>query len=329
VIVIMQKNATKQAIAATERQIRDMGYETRVVGCSERTVIRVLGGECATPCRGRLESLPAVERVIPVLETPGRIRQGSDGERSLVTVGERVVFGGRQIPVMVAIGGAESEDDLCRTVETLRASGAAALWIGDCPEHDESFRTLVDAATRSGLLICLEIEGPELVEWQAERADMLCVSAGNMRNFDLLQTVGRQKKPVLLRRRATATTGEWRVSAEYVMTQGNTNVMLCETGRRPFGAAAHHAVDFRSVAALRQETDRPVVVAPCHAAQHAGVVEPAALAAIASGADGVMVEVRFDRRRSLPGCIPVLTPTHFSVLMESMRRVAEAVGREL
>jgi len=317
-IIIMQKHAARQAVAATERQIRNMGHETRVVECAERTVIRLRGGEGGTPCRGRLEVLPGVEQVIPVLETPGRIHHGRPGERLCVGVGEHVIFGGTRIPVMAGIHGAEGRGDLARAAEALQASGVAGLWVDDCPGHDEPFRLLTDVAARSGLPVCLEIAGDELVEWQAERADMLCVDECNMQNVDLLQVVGRQTKPVLLKRRATGTTGEWLVSAEYIMEQGNTSIMLYESDGRLFEAAE-----------LRRETRLPVVVAPCSTGRHIGVIEDTALAAIAGGADGVMLELDPDSSGSSPGCVQALTLERVGVLMEKMRRVAEAVGREL
>ena len=338
-LIVMQKGAAKQEIKDVEREIEGMGYESHPIYGVERTVIGAIGDERGKARLQVLETSPGVERVIPILKPYKLAGKELRKEKTKIDVGNGVVFGGNRIPIIAGPCCVESLDQICATAEAVKDAGASVLRGGAYKPRtspysfqgleEEGLIMLEAAKAKTGLPIDTEIMTESTLDLVVKHADILQIGTRNMQNFNLLKAVGQTQTPVLLKRGLASTIKEWLMSAEYIMSQGNMQVILCERGIRTFETATRNTLDLNAVTVLKQETHLPVVVDPSHATGHREYVEDMALAAVAAGADGIMIEVHPDPHEAWSDGTQSLTPADFAAMMVKLRKVAEAVGREI
>ena len=338
-LVVMQRGAAKREIAEVEQEIVRMGYQPHPIYGVERTVIGAIGDERGKARLQALETLAGVERVIPILKPYKLAGRELRKEKTHIDAGAGVVFGGDRIPVIAGPCSVESLDQVCETAAAVKAAGASVLRGGAYKPRtspysfqglaEEGLIMLSEARSRTGLLVDTEVMKESAVELVAQHADILQIGTRNMQNYDLLKAVGQVRKPVLLKRGLASTINEWLMSVEYVMSQGNMQVILCERGIRTFETATRNTLDLSAVSVLKRETHRPVVIDPSHGTGHWEYVEDMALAAVAAGADGLMIEVHPNPHEAWSDGSQSLTPERFAGLMDKARKVAAAVGREI
>ena len=337
-IIVMQSGASKKEIADIERAIHDFGYQSHPIHGIERTVIGAIGDEREKARLQSLEMYPGVEQVIPILKPYKLAGRELRKEKTAIRVRD-AVFGNKRIPVIAGPCSVEGKDQICETAEAVKHAGAMLLRGGAYKPRtspysfqgleEEGLKMLAEARERTGLPVVTEVMRESNVDLVAEYTDVIQIGARNMQNFDLLKAVGNVRKPVLLKRGMANTVREWLMSAEYIMSQGNMDVLLCERGIRTFETATRNTLDLSAVCVLKQETHLPVVVDPSHGTGHWAYVEDMALAAVAAGADGLMIEVHPRPQDAWSDGAQSLTPKRFAALMEALARVADAVGRML
>ncbi len=338
-LVVMQRGASRREIEDVEREIAGMGYKPHPIYGVERTVIGCIGDERGKARLQVLETSPGVERVIPILKPYKLAGRELHKEKTLVRVSDEVVFGGDTLHVIAGPCSVESTQQITETALAVRHAGATLLRGGAYKprtspysfqgHEEEGLVMLREAHKASGLPVVTEVMKESAVELVAGYADMLQIGTRNMQNYDLLKTVGETRKPVLLKRGLASTIREWLMSAEYVMSQGNLNVVLCERGIRTFETQTRNTLDLSAVTVLKHETHLPVIVDPSHGTGVAEYVEDMALAAVAAGADGLLIEVHPNPHEAWSDGSQSLKPDAFERLMEKVERVAAAVGRRV
>jgi 3-deoxy-7-phosphoheptulonate synthase len=338
-IIVMRKGAAKKEIHDVEQEIQDFGYTPHPIYGVEQTVIGAIGDERGKARLQALETSAGVERVIPILKPYKLAGIELRKEKTLIEVGNGVTFGGTEIPIIAGPCCVEEQKQLCNTANAVKAAGATVFRGGAYKPRtspysfqgleEEGLIMLREAKKASGLPICTEVMTETNVTLVAKYSDILQIGTRNMQNFDLLKAVGQTDTPVLLKRGLANTIREWLMSAEYIMSQGNMNVILCERGIRTFETATRNTLDINAITVLKHETHLPVIVDPSHATGHWEYVEDMALAAIAAGADGIMMEVHPNPHEAWSDGSQSLTPKKFADVMASMRKVAAAVDRKI
>ena len=339
-IIIMATRAPDADIEGVIAALKERGYGIHLSKGVEKTIIGAIGAldEEKQIVAQQLEVMPGVERVIPILKPYKLASREFQPERTVVNVGG-VLIGGKQVVVMAGPCSIESEQQIMETALAVRDAGASILRGGAFKPSTspygfrglerEGLRLLQVAASGSGLKVITEVMDPRDVELVSEYADILQIGTRNMTNFNLLQEIGRMRKPVLLKRGLSSTLEEWLQAAEYIMLGGNYEVMLCERGIRTFETYTRNTLDVSAVPAVKELSHLPVIVDPSHGTGRASLVAAMALAAIAAGADGLMVEVHPQPERALKDGYQSLRPDDFQKLMDQLAGVAAAVGRSL
>jgi 3-deoxy-7-phosphoheptulonate synthase len=338
VIIVMKTGATNDDIERVVERVQSRGLSTHLSTGEDRTVIGVIGHD-PYAIRDAFTHDPAVEQVIRVTKPyklSGREFRRAD---TLVPIPRGPTIGGSQVVVMAGPCSVESREMLLETATAVRDAGGHILRGGAFKPRTspyafqglgrEGLTYLAEARRQTGLPVVTEVMTPSEVDAVAEAADILQIGARNMQNFDLLREVGRQSKPVLIKRGHSNTVEEWLLSAEYVLSQGNYGVILCERGIRTFETATRNTLDLTAVPLLEELTHLPVIVDPSHGTGRWALVAAMARAAVAAGADGVMVEVHPRPDEALSDGPQSLTPSNLETLMPTLRLVAEAVGRRL
>lgn len=339
-IIVTRSGITQAELDHIRERVELLGMQTHVSRGEQRTIIGCIGDE--TRLREiSLLSLPGVESVTPVMK-PYKLasREFAAGQTTVrAGDGAQTVFGGSGLAVVAGPCSVESHEMLRTTAHAVRAAGAGMLRGGAFKPRTspyafqglgvEALRLLADVRTETGLPVVTEVMDPRQVELVAEHADMLQIGARNMQNFSLLAEVGRVQRPVLLKRGLSATVHELLMAAEYVMAQGNAAVVLCERGIRTFETMTRNTLDVAAIPVLKAETHLPVIVDPSHAGGRASLVAPLAFAAIAAGADGLIVEVHPEPELALSDGDQSLHPAQFAQLMEQLKPFAAAAGRSL
>ena len=338
-IVVMKANATEAEIRNVVAMVEQLDYKAHIIRGIERIVVACVGEERGEQHQlGPLEAVAGVDRVMPVLRSFKLAAREVRPEGSRVNVGG-VEIGGRRIAVIAGPCAVESQAQVEAAAEAVKHAGAALLRGGAFKPRtspysfqgmeDAGLRLLEDAGRRVGLPVVTEIMDPHDIDLVAEHADMLQVGARNAQNFSLLRRLGRIKKPVLLKRGMSTRLEEFLMAAEYVLSAGNPDVVLCERGIRTFETATRNTLDLNAVPLLKQWTHLPVLVDPSHGTGLWSLVAPMALASVAAGADGLLIEVHPSPETALSDGPQQLRPERFAELMASLRSVAEAVGRTL
>ncbi len=336
-IVVMQPNASREQIEHMVRRVKEIGLAPHLIQGTERTVIACVGDE-RFKAPEQLAVAQGVEKVMPVLARYKIASRETRPETTVVPLGSGSL-GGEPIGIIAGPCAVEDRQQLLETARAVREAGAIALRGGAFkPRTDpysfqglaeEGLEYLAEAREATGLAVVTEVMAPEQVPVVARYADVLQIGTRNMQNFMLLAAAGESEKPVLLKRGMSATLEEFLLAAEYVLSPGNTQVILCERGIRTFERATRATFPVAAIPALKQMTHLPVVADPSHATGRADLVQPVSLAAVAAGADGLLLEVHPDPETALVDGMQSLTPEAFARLVDSCRKVAEAVGRTL
>ncbi|NIP86919.1 MAG: 3-deoxy-7-phosphoheptulonate synthase [Planctomycetales bacterium] len=334
-IIVLRQGASKADAEPILAEIRAQGLEPLYLPGEEKIVIGALGDERVLASL-HLESVGCVEKVIPILKPYKLANREFKPQRSLVTVGD-VTFGGSRIPLIAGPCSVESAEQLLTVARAVQRSGASLLRGGAFKPRTspyafqgleaEGLKLLEQARRETGLPIVTEVLSEHDVDTVAAISDMLQIGARNMQNYRLLKAVGGTQVPVLIKRGPAASMSELLMAAEYVMSEGNSQVVLCERGIKSFFADTRNTLDLAMVPLLKRETHLPVIVDPSHGTGVRDIIPDMALAAVAAGADGLMIEVHPDPAHALSDGFQQLTPAAFDQLVPRIQRVAAAVDR--
>ncbi|ABK99200.1 3-deoxy-7-phosphoheptulonate synthase [Pelobacter propionicus] len=338
-IIVMKAGATKKERDEVLKRIRELGYKPHVIHGSTRDVIGAIGDERGKAVLQKVESMHGVENVLPILQPYKLASKELKKEASLVRVNDQVCIGGQQLIVMAGPCSVESEEQIIESAIAVKAAGAQMLRGGAFKPRtspysfqgmeEEGLKLLAKAREVTGLPFVTEVINPETAELVAEYSDMLQIGARNAQNFALLKKVGQLKRPVLLKRGMSMTIQEFLMSAEYIMSEGNQSVILCERGIRTFETATRNTLDLSAIPVLKGKTHLPVVIDPSHGTGNHHYVAPMCYAAVAAGADGLMVEVHPDPENASSDGAQSLKPVKFAAMMEKLKLFAAAAGRTL
>jgi len=338
-IISMKKGATPEEVDHVRKLIGELGYKVHESQGSERMVFGAIGDERSKHRLTALEAQPGVEKVIPILAPYKLASRETKGESTVIDLGGGIRVGNRKILVIAGPCAVESEGQIMQVAALIKESGAHMLRGGAFKPRtspyafqglmNDGLYLLAKAREAYHLPVITEVMDSATIEIVSEHADCLQVGARNIQNFPLLKEVGKAKKPVLLKRGMSTTIEEFLMSAEYILSSGNNQVILCERGIRTFETATRNTLDLSAVPVLKEKTHLPVVVDPSHGTGHARFVAPMAYAAIAAGADGLMIEVHPKPEDALSDGPQSLRPEEFKHLMDGVRRIAQAVGREV
>ncbi|MCE5218733.1 3-deoxy-7-phosphoheptulonate synthase [bacterium] len=339
-IIVMAPGATEDQIMEIVRRLEQRGYGHHISRGVERTLIGAIGapeGEKEAVAE-QLVGLPMVERVVPILRPYKLVSRELAREPVPVSIGG-VPFGGKHFGIIAGPCSIESLEQTLEAARAVKAAGAGVLRGGAFKPRTSPYDFqglgevgldyLVEAGREVGLPIVTEVMDVRQVELVAAKADALQIGTRNMANFDLLKEVGRGTTPVVLKRGFAATAQEWLRAAEYIAASGNLNIILCERGIRTFETETRYTLDLGALAWVKLETHLPVIADPSHATGSHKLVPQMALASLAAGADGLMIEVHPHPDQALSDGPQSLTPKRFARLMEDLRRVAVSVGREI
>jgi len=334
-IIVMRAHASSAQIEHVTSRIDALGFEVHLSQGAERTIIGVIGDERPLD-RAMFEVMDGVERTISILPPYKLASREWRPEGSVIPVGDGAV-GGPRLAMIAGPCSVESRGQLLEIAHAVKEAGATMLRGGAFKPRSspytfqglgvEGLELLAEAREATGLPIVTEVMAPDKVELVAEFADVLQIGARNMQNYPLLQAVGKTRMPVLLKRGMMSTIEELLMSAEYILAGGNYQVMLCERGIRTFETYTRNTTDVNAIAALKQLSHLPVIGDPSHSTGKWPLVIPVARAMVATGVDGLMVEVHHDPEHALSDGAQSLKPERFAALVQETRRIAEAVGR--
>ncbi|MEW6101621.1 MAG: 3-deoxy-7-phosphoheptulonate synthase [Candidatus Omnitrophota bacterium] len=337
-IIVLRPDATEEQVNHIIEKVTKLGLTPHVSKGTERTIIGVIGPEDVlrvTP----LEVFPGVEKVLPVLSPYRLVSREFQQEDSIIDLGKGVKIGGKKIVLMAGPCAVENLNTLLEIAREVKKSGAEVLRGGAFKPRtspysfqglgEEGLKYLKKAGDELGLVTITEVMDTRDVELVASYVDVLQIGARNMQNFNLLKEVGLTKKPVVLKRGMSCTVKELLMSAEYILSGGNFNVILCERGIRTFEDSTRNTLDISAVPSVKQLSHLPIIVDPSHAAGKWGLVSPLSRAAIASGADGLIVEVHSHPEDALSDGAQSLLPLNFANLVQELRGIVKTLGREI
>jgi 3-deoxy-7-phosphoheptulonate synthase len=334
-LIVMNHSAGKKQVDAVIAAVEAMGLTAAPIPGSERTAIGVLGNKGYVD-DGTIRDLDGVQEVIHVSKPYKLVSHDFHPERTLVRVGGVTIGEGERPVVAAGPCAVESEEQIMRTALAVRAAGADLLRGGAFKPRtgphtfqglrEEGLKLLAQAGQETGLPIVTEVMSPDNVGLVAEYADLLQVGARNMQNFDLLRELGRIRKPVLLKRGMSATIEEFLAAAEYILAEGNPDVILCERGIRTFETATRNTLDLAMVPLVKELSHLPIMVDPSHATGKRSLVAPMAKAALVAGAHGVLIEVHPEPEKALSDGPQSLTVPGFERLMEEIRLLTRFLG---
>jgi 3-deoxy-7-phosphoheptulonate synthase len=338
-IIVMKAGASQQQIEHVFEKVKELGFKVHPIYGELRTVIACIGDERGKHRLQALDSLDGVENVVPILKPFKLASREWHGSRTTITIPSPesgkppVVIGNGNIVVMAGPCSVENREQILLSAELVKKAGAKILRGGAFKPRtspyafqgleEEGLKLLVEAREKTGLLIITEVITPSDVQLVADYTDILQIGARNMQNFVLLKDVGKLKKPVLLKRGQSSTLKELLMSAEYIMAQGNEQVILCERGIRTFEDYTRNTCDLSAVPALKELSHLPIIVDPSHGTGVRSLVTPIAKAAIAVGADGLIIEVHPNPEEAFSDGAQSLTPDQFAVLMDWVRKLAQ------
>ncbi len=336
-IIVMKQNSTEDHIQAVIERIEKKGLSSHLSQGSQVTIIGVVGDKTLLP-DGYFRSLSGVEKVVSVTESYKLANKKFHPEPSIIKIGNLEV-GGKDIIVMGGPCAIESKEQLMASALAVKNGGGHILRGGAYKPRtspyafqgleEEGLRYMADARSQTGLMTICEVTSIGAVEAAVKYVDCLQVGARNMQNYELLKAIGKTNLPVLLKRGLSATIDEWLNAAEYIMSEGNENVILCERGIRTFETATRNTLDISAIPVVKSKSHLPIVVDPSHASGVLEYIPALSAAAIAAGADGLIIEVHPDPAHALSDGPQSLTPEAFITLMDELRPIAKAVGRGL
>ena len=337
-IVVLKSNATEEQIKHIIEKTKKLGLKANISRGVERTIIGLIGPEDVlrvTP----LQVFPGVEKVIPVLAPYRLVSREFQKENSIVKVNKQVSFGGKKIAVIAGPCSIESAKGMRSIARKIKKAGATVLRGGAFKPRtspydfqglgEEGLKYLYEAGKEFDLATITEVMDPRDVDLICRYSDILQIGARNMQNFSLLKEIGKTKKPVMLKRGISATIKEWLMSAEYILSNGNFDVLLCERGIRTYETATRNTLDINAVPMVKQLSHLPIIVDPSHGTGVRELVGSVAKAGIAAGCDGLMIEVHENPEEAFSDGIQSLVPKNFSVLMKDLGKIASAVSRTI
>ena len=336
-VVVMQERATDDQVQKVIAQLVEMGFDVHRSTGALRTVLGAVGGNRQADPR-LLEVLDGVQEVLRITEPYKLASRTFRAENSIVNVGD-LRIGGDEVVVMAGPCSAESEEQVEAAAAAVRRAGAKVLRGGAFKPRsspysfqglgEEGLRLLRGAADRHGLKLVSEVMDLSQIEMIVKYADILQVGARNMQNFTLLRELGRTRTPILLKRGISATIEEWLLSAEYILAGGNMSVMLCERGIRTFESYTRNTLDVSAIPVIHKLSHLPIIADPSHGSGRRDMVASMARAAVAAGADGLIIEVHHDPDHALSDGAQSLFPNQFDRLMAELRIIAPAIGRAI
>ncbi|HTY45634.1 MAG TPA: 3-deoxy-7-phosphoheptulonate synthase [Patescibacteria group bacterium] len=337
-IIVLRGDATDAQVKHILDRADKLGLKPHISKGTERTIIGLIGPEDALRAIP-LEVFPGVERVIPVLAPYKLVSREFRPEPSVIDVGKGVKIGGKKVVVMAGPCTIENYDTLYEIAVEVKKAGATVLRGGAFKPRtspysfqglgEEGLKYLSQASKELGLATVSEVMDTRDVGLLERYVDIFQIGARNMQNFNLLKEVGMTKKPVLLKRGMSSTVKELLMSAEYILSGGNFNVILCERGIRTFEDSTRNTMDISAVPVVKQLSHLPIIIDPSHAAGAWGLVPALAKAGVAAGADGLIIEVHSHPEEAVSDGAQSLIPPNFSALMKDMRALAGCIGREM
>jgi 3-deoxy-7-phosphoheptulonate synthase len=336
-IILMKKDCTNDQVQKVIAVLKNKGLGANLSTGSQATIIGVLGDKSRLETEN-LELMDGVEKCVPIMHSYKLASREMVPEGRKVKI-KNVIIGGKQLVMMAGPCAVESEQQIMTAAQGVKKAGAQFLRGGAYKPRtspyafqgleDEGYRLLRKAADATGLLVISEVTDYEQIEIAGKYCDMLQVGARNMQNFRLLRELGRSGLPVLLKRGMASTIEEWLDAAEYILSEGNANVVLCERGIRTFETATRNTLDVSAVPVVKERSSLPIIIDPSHAAGKQRYVESLALAGIAAGADGLIVEVHPEPKKAMSDAAQQLTFEQYTALFQHAAKVAEAIGRTL
>ena len=337
-IIVMKRNATEQQVNKVVAWIESMGYAAYPSRGVERTIIGAIGDDRGKAALKAAESLSGVERTMPILKPYKLASREAREEDTIIKVGN-VTIGGGQFVVIAGPCAVESEEQMMESAFVVKEAGAQLLRGGAFKPRtspysfqgmeEEGLKILARVREKTGLPVVTEVMGTENVDLVEKYTDILQIGARNVQNFPLLKKAGQARKPVLLKRGMMTTIEELLMSAEYILSSGNEQVILCERGIRTFETATRNTLDLSAVPVLKGLTHLPVIVDPSHAAGHWKYVIPLSKAAMAVGADGLLVEVHPEPEKAVSDGLQSLKPKKFHMLMEELRNLEACLHKKV
>jgi len=334
-IIVMKHGATAAEIGAVVARVEALGYQAHLSAGEERTIIGVIGDDRPID-RSQLESIPSVEKTVPILR-PFKLASRDFSPADTVVRLNGTQIGGQRTVIMAGPCAVESRQQLLETAHAVKEAGASVLRGGAFKPRtspysfqglgEEGLQILAEAREATGLPVVTEVMAPEQVPLVVRYADVLQIGSRNMQNYALLHAAGESGHPVLLKRGLMSTMEEMLMAAEYILSHGNRRLMLCERGIRTFEKYTRNTTDINAIPVLKQLSHLPVILDPSHATGKWEYVTAIARAGIAAGADGLIVEVHIQPEAALSDGAQSLRPEKFAQLVCEVRRVAEAVGR--
>ena len=338
-IIVMEARASKSEIRSVLQKIKELGYAPHTIHGKTRKVIGAIGDERGKFVLQSLEALPGVERVVPILKPYKLASREVKPERTVIRIAPGVTVGDRQLLIIAGPCSVESEQQMVDTARAVKAAGAHVLRGGAFKPRtspyafqglaEKGLKILRAAGDKAGMPVVTEVMNPIDVELVADYSDILQVGARNVQNFSLLKRIGKSKRPILLKRGMMTTITEFLMSAEYCMSEGSRQVILCERGIRTFEDSTRNTLDLSAIPVLRERTHLPVIVDPSHGTGHAAYVPPMSYAAVAAGADGLMIEVHPRPEKALSDGPQSLTFERFREMMKSLAGFIAAAGRTI
>ncbi len=337
-MVIVMASRKREDIDHVVKKVEALGYQAHLIEGVERTVIAAIGDERGKSRLQSLESLEHVERVFPILKSYKLAGRESHEEDTIINVGPCTI-GGKQLVVMAGPCSVESREQILETAHAVKEAGATILRGGAYKPRtspysfqglqEEGLKFLKEASEATGLPFITEVMTPEQVPLVSQYADILQLGARNMQNYSLLLAAGKSNRPVFLKRGMMSTINEWLMSAEYVMSEGNADVIMCERGIRTFETETRNTLDMSAVPVIKKLSHLPVVIDPSHGTGVWNYVAPMAKAAVVAGADGLMIEVHPRPSEAFSDGAQSLKPERFAELMKEIRELAKFSGKTL
>jgi 3-deoxy-7-phosphoheptulonate synthase len=337
-LIVMRHAAPDDEIRRVIEVIEEMGYQARPMPGRQRTTVGLVGNDGRVD-GSRLAALPGVQEILHVTQPYKQVSREWQPEPTIIRLPGGLTIGGDDVIVMAGPCSVESESQILTAAQRVRDAGATVLRAGAFKPRSSPYSfqglgkpglvMLARAREETGLLIVTEAMDPEGVDLVSEVADIIQIGARNMQNYSLLKKAGRSGKPILLKRGMSATIQELLLSAEYILAEGNPNVILCERGVRGFDTATRNILDLSAIVVVHGLSHLPIIADPSHGTGHRDMVTPMARAAVAAGADGLIVEVHPTPDRALSDGAQSLYPEQFDRMMRETRIIAEAIGRRI
>jgi len=335
-IVQMRTGTNPEEIDGVVQRAKSLGLNVQLNVGTDKTVVALLGSNTGQLATDIFAVLPGVESVTRIMKPYKLTSREFKAEDSIVTI-DGIEIGGRRIVVMAGPCAVESEEQLMEAAKAVKESGASVLRGGAFKPRTSPFsfrglekaglELLARARQRFGIPVVTEVVDPHDVSLVSRYANILQVGARNMQNFPLLTSIGSSNSPVILKRGFSCTITEWLTAADYLLAEGNSQIILCERGIRTFEDSARFSLDICSIPVVKKFSHLPVIVDPSHAAGHYSLVPAIARAAVAAGADGLLIEVHPNPKEALVDGLQSLTPSDFARLMKELKSIAESMGR--